>query len=941
MIRDFENVKKISENRLPQRAYYIPENEGAYTSLNGDWDFYWYPDGNLSRKTDKKKIPVPSCWQLQGYENPYYTNVVYPFPVDPPYLPDENPVGVYERIFTIEKNICTYVVFEGVSSRLELYINDRYVGMSQGSHLQAEFDITGFVGKGENKITAVVYKWCTGSFLEDQDQFRYNGIFRDVYLLSRPKGHIKDINITTEGNRIVINYDGEAKISLYSEKGIIEEKISHGICEFEVKNPILWNAEKPYLYTLIFEYREEIIIQKVGFVTYSTDDMGRFLVNGTEVKIKGINHHDTNPYTGWYMTYEDMKKDLVLMKSININTIRTSHYPPHPEFLNMCDELGFYVMTECDIETHGFSVRYGEMKYDSVHNETWINNMPEWKESFIERAVRMYNRDKNHCSIFAWSIGNECGIGVHQKSLINWFKNIDSKRFVHSEDVFRMLDEKDMDCEYIKDAMPTLYSRMYPTIEFLKEYAEDNNKTLPMFMCEYSHAMGNGPGEMRDYWDVIEKSPKLIGGCIWEWADHVVIKDGKALYGGDFGELTHDKNFCVDGLVFADRSFKAGTLNAKAVYQNMDCKLDGELLIVKNKYDFTDFNEFTFVYEIEKDGKIVSRYEEKIDLKPKQSKIIKLSLPEDGFISVNCSIVDKNKEVVAEKQLVYSDKVEKIQTSEPLHISDSDVIMVSGKGFEYTLSRQKGIISIEKNGEDQLLSPPELTVWRAPIDNEINIKKKWAWYDAYNGENYDRIFNKVHKCEVENNTVTYTGVLSGISREPFMKYHLTYSFYEMGEIKVSLKGEVRENALWLPRFGFEFKFPGDKKKFKYFGRGKYENYCDMKEHTRIGWYESSAAEEYVPYVMPQEHGNHTDVKYLSIYDGLQFFTDNYFDINVSEYDSHILYEANHSYELKKNDYITVRIDYKNSGLGTNACGPELSDKYKLSDKNIEFEFFIR
>ena len=520
MIRNFENINKISENRLPQRAYYIPENDGAYTSLNGEWDFYWYEDGNLTEIPEKGEIPVPSCWQLHGYEKPYYTNVAYPFPVDPPYLPDENPIGVYEREFFIKKNDRTYIVFEGVSSRLELYINDKYVGMSQGSHLQAEFDITEFIEIGKNKITAVVYKWCSGSYLEDQDQFRYNGIFRDVYILSRPEGHIKDINITTNENRIIINYDGDARISLYDAEGIIEAKQSHGICEFEVKNPILWNAEKPYLYTLVFEYKEEIISQKVGFVSYATDEKGRFLVNGTEVKIKGVNHHDTNPYTGWYMTDEDMKKDLLLMKSLNINSIRTSHYPPHPKFLEFCDELGFYVMLETDIEMHGFSVRYGAMNFDSVNNDKWINNRPEWKESFLERAGRAYNRDKNHCSIFAWSIGNECGIGEHQKSLINWFKKTDSKRFVHSEDVFRMIDEKDMDAEYIKDAMPTLYSRMYPTTEFLKEYASDNSKVLPMFMCEYSHAMGNGPGEMRDYWDIIESCPKLIGGCIWEWADH-------------------------------------------------------------------------------------------------------------------------------------------------------------------------------------------------------------------------------------------------------------------------------------------------------------------------------------------------------------------------------------------------------------------------------------
>ena len=426
-MRFYEDVTYLRENRLPQRAYYIPENKGAYILLNGEWNFKYYDADFKEEKVIEKwdKIPVPSCWQLYGYDRPNYTNINYPYPCNAPYVPDENPMGIYMREFEIKnKDNRHYIVFEGVSSNLQLYINDKYVGYSQGSHLQAEFDITDFVNVGTNKVVVKVRKWCSGSYLEDQDFFRFNGIFRDVYVLSRPHGHIKDIKIVTEGDKILIDLEGSAKISLYDYEDLLATVDADSKAEFTVKNPVKWNAEKPYLYELVFEYKEEVIRRKIGFVEYSVNEDSAFCVNGVPVKLKGVNHHDTHPTKGWYMSDEDLMYDLQQMKKLNINTIRTSHYPPTPKFVDMCDEMGFYVMLETDLETHGFVSRFSATYEFDVHKnpDAWIGNLPSWRESFVERMSRAYERDKNHASIFSWSTGNESGHCENHYEMIKYLR---------------------------------------------------------------------------------------------------------------------------------------------------------------------------------------------------------------------------------------------------------------------------------------------------------------------------------------------------------------------------------------------------------------------------------------------------------------------------------------------------------------------------------------
>ena len=946
-MKKYENLLYISENREKQRAYYITNN---MILLNGEWDFKFYEADFEEAYIQKEwnKIDVPSCWQVRGYENPNYANVAYPYPYEPPYVPDKNPMGIYRRQFNIENSDNkTYIVFEGVSSCLELYINDEYVGYSQGSHLQAEFDITKYVYKGLNTVVAKVRKWCSGSYMEDQDFFRFNGIFRDVYLLSRPNGHIKDINIITDNDVIDVKFDGQAEISLYdAEKNLISKISANREASFKVDNPIKWNAEKPYLYEIVFEYGGEIIYQKIGFVSYSIGEEYEFLVNGIEVKLKGVNHHDTHPINGWTMTDEEIRNDLLLMKKLNINTIRTAHYPPTPKFLDMCDELGFYVMLETDLETHGAINREaGGVGYDCINNTKWLCVNPEWKTAFVERMERAYNRDKNHCSIFSWSTGNESGHGDNHLAMIEYIRAVDNKRLVHCEDASKLGEVYEEVREYIDRA--DLYSRMYSSFEFIRQKAEDNEFKKPFFLCEYSHAMGNGPGDVCDYWDIFYQHKKLIGGCVWEWADHTVLVDGVPRYGGDFeGELTNDDNFCSDGMVFYDRSLKAGSLEVKAAYQYMDCKLAGDEIEIINRYDFTNLSEYRFRYEIKTDGELIEQKEIILDIEPKKSKKIQIKYPEKCRLGtyINCYLYDNSGYCVAQKQLELPTKQEKdVFKMLPAEVEENeDFIIFSGEAFKYTFSKHLGtFVSLIKCGEEQLQAPIRITAMRAPTDNERNVKANWYWYNIWQAENLDRQFDKVYECILEKAEVTVKGSLAGVSRTPYFRFTVKYFVTDAGVIKVSLDGIVKEECFWLPRIGFEIKIPYEKAEFEYYGMGPYENYADMNHASMIDRYFSNADDEYVNYIMPQEHGNHTKTQYLKIKNGLSFKAAEFMDINISHYTTSMLMSARHQDELKKDNATNIRIDYKNSGIGSNSCGPGLMGKYQLNEKEIHFEFYIQ
>lgn len=934
-MRKYENLDLIHENTMSPRAYYIPydslekalcgdeKKSEYYTLLNGEWDFKYYSrDIDCPNVIDKcDKVKVPSCWQTTGYENPYYTNVNYPYPVDPPYVPDDNPVGVYRKTVVANSKMAqreNYIIFDGVSSCLELFVNGEYVGFSTVSHCTSEFKIN--LKEGENEIVAKVYKWCVGSYLEDQDSFRNNGIFRDVYVLSRDKGHIFDVEIAFDENGIY--YDGEYEV--YDMDGNVAD----------MSNPILWNSEKPYLYTVVVKHNNEYIPFKIGLRTQSISDKGEFLLNGVSVKLKGINHHDTHPYNGYVETYDELKDELLKMKELNINCIRTSHYPPTPKFLELCDELGFYVIDEADIETHGIANRncnwkYDESKYWPCQNEMWLN-------AFIDRAERLYERDKNHTSIIMWSLGNESNYGENFAEMSRWLKEREAKKqrfkkIIHYENTVEPVRGKDG--VKVADTVDVV-SRMYASTTDVIEYAEKTGDTRPMFLCEYSHAMGNGPGDVVDYWKVIDKHPNMIGGCLWEWADHVAPDEkGILRYGGAFGEETHDENFCCDGLVFYDRSFKSGSYEVKYAYQPLKTELNGNILTVYNKFDFTNLNEYELEFVVMADEKIVKQWHIKMDLKPHKNIDIKLNLPIVDCrygAYLNITLRDKTGfEIAIEQHEIKKAKINVCKTEKVKIRKNGEFANITGDTFNYIFNTRYGYI---EKMDDFLESPLKLSVWRAPIDNDRNIKFRW-----YN-ENYNKLYNKVYKTAISENKITVTASLAGVSRMPFFRYVSEYEFFADGTVKVSVNGKFDTERVFLPRLGFECTVKD--KTFKYFGYGPYESYIDMHHGSKMGMYESSAEKEYVNYIKPQEHGNHYNVKYLNIGD-FEFLSQTGFECNVSKYSSKELEEKQYCYDLKESEYTNLRIDYKVSGIGSGSCGTSLFAKYQMNDENVQFSFVIR
>ena len=938
-MRTYENLKKTSENRMKPRSYYIPEGVSKYTLLNGEWDFaYFSSDNDVPEKIEKwDKIPVPSCWQILGYENPNYTNFNYPYPVDPPYVPDKNPCGIYKREFSIN-DVCGkyYFVFEGVSSCAFLYINDNYVGFTQGSHLQAEFDITNFVIKGTNTVTVKVLKWCCGSYVEDQDFFRFNGIFRDCYLLNRPENHIKDIEIIPNDKCFNIKLDGDANLEIYAGDNLLIRTEIKDSFVYTPENPVLWNAEKPYLYTIKLERNGEIITLKSGLRKVEISDKYQLLINGVSVKLHGVNHHDTSKFRGCCQSDEALLADLKLMKKLNINCIRTSHYPPTPKFLQMCDELGFYVVLENDIESHGFARRLAriDLHWDITEN-IWPTSDLNWQKEFLSRMERTVETFKNNTAVIMWSTGNESGYGVNHRAMILWAKKRDSSRLIHSCEASRL--------DQIHD--PDLFSEMYTSPERLRSLAEQNRIDMPVFLCEYAHAMGLGPGDVYEYNEIFDEYDKLIGGCIWEWADHVAVVDGVQKYGGDFeGELTNDGNFCCDGLVFADRSVKSGTLEAKAAYQPIKTSFENGILEIRNRLDFTNLNEYEFKYDIEIDGKKVKSETVKLDIEPHA--VGKIDIETEKYeckygAFINCSLTKDGFEyAVTQHALPYtviSDEADELAVL----TEDDKNIYAKGVNFSYTISKNYGTFtSIMVDDKEQILALPKISSYRATIDNEREIRHYWANDNCWDGDNLNCSFNKAYNVQIVDGIIDINGSDAGVSRYPYFKFNLKISIFKNGKIDIELNGNIHKNAYWLPRLGFEFVLPESSKNFSYFAKGPIDSYCDMCHWVRVGLYESNADNEYVNYVRPQEHGNHNEAKMLKI-GKLLFESKDKFEFNVSNYSVSALDKAQHTDELKSDGNIHLRIDYKNSGVGSGACGPLTPERCRLTEKEISFAFSVK
>ncbi|MBQ9098932.1 MAG: DUF4981 domain-containing protein [Clostridia bacterium] len=1006
-----QNQKKLHVGCEAPRAYFIPYHSDAaalgdlrgtsafFTSLCGDWDFFYYD--SLSQLEDftlpdfprdgMEKMPVPRSWQTKldrGYDTPNYTNVRYPFPFDPPFVPDDNPCGLYVRDFEMpaatlqSKRI--YLNFEGVDSCFYLFVNHKFVAYSQVSHMTSEIDVTDHLKAGTNTLAVVVLKWCDGSYLEDQDKFRFSGIFREVYLLARDPVHIKDIDVRTSLSDDFTK--AEAKVELLTS-GALEaawrletpdgRTVESGSCAvtdkgsfaLTVNAPALWSDETPNLYRLFISAGNEHICLFVGFRDFRVVNRV-MLINGKKVKAKGVNRHDSHPYLGSATPLDHMISDLMLLKQHNVNMVRTSHYPNDPRFVGLCDKYGFYVVDEADLETHGTS-----------QNGNWdiFTDSPDWTEAYLDRMQRMYERDKNHASVILWSVGNESGTGCNHRAMADYVHARDPRNLVHSEDISRRLVDgckhlnierkygADMQCDWVD-----VDSRMYPSPSgILREYATNKALKNPLFLCEYSHAMGNGPGDLKQYWDLIYKYDWFFGGCVWEMLDHSVATgdniyaDPHFVYGGDFGDYPHDNNFCVDGLVSPLREPHTGMREYKNVLKPLALSYEEGKLKVKSLRHFTSLSDLDLYWTLERNGKTVTEGRIlSLNVAPGRSRTYALPHFNAALTGEWCTLtvsVRQNATTpwakagyeVGFEQFELSEKKTTAKVQDVIaptafvHAeSYGDGIVIRTAETVYTVDRIHGqICSIVDRGTELLTTPIDLTVWRAPTDNDRRIRRKWEPAELQNA------FTKCYGCEVVEQTDKYVKVradlsLGGKIYKPVLHTAAVYTFYAEGGVQLDYDVKVRDFTDFdmLPRFGVEFRMPEGFERLRFFGRGPGASYVDLRHSSYLGEFETTVTKHFEHYVRPQENMAHTDTKWMLVSNleghGLVALkTEKDFSFNCSHFTAKQLTETRHDYELKPLADTVVNLDYRHNGIGSNSCGPELDPAFRLLEK--EFHFGIR
>jgi len=993
----WENPDILHVNCEKPHAYFIPYESAAkakenirgeskfFKTLNGVWKFKYhnsvndvscqfYKDDFIPEGWDD--LVVPSNWQMYGYDKPHYTNINYPYPCDPPHVPNDNPAGLYVRDFTFRKpdgkNV--YLVFEGVDSCFYVWINGNLVGYSQVSHMTSEFNITEYIKDGKNRIAVMVLKWCDGSYLEDQDMWRLSGIFREVYLLTRQENHISDVFVKTElsddfkSGTIICELEtscsssSEVRAVLKDSNGrTLDEKKADisiiGEIRFEVENPQLWSAEVPELYELYLCHGEEVICFRPGFRKIEVKD-SVILFNGKPIKFKGVNRHDSHPELGHTIPIDHMRNDLYIMKRHNINAIRTSHYPNDPKFLELCDELGFYVIDEADLECHGVA---------PAGDKDMLAKEPSYESAFLDRMQRMVERDKNHACIVMWSLGNESGYGINHIKMANWAKSRDKSRLIHYESAcwVEIMDQY--------DTTPLdVFSNMYPSISKIKDVIlKKENETRPIVLCEYCHAMGNGPGDLQDYWDLIYSNPRLSGGFVWEWCDHSVktkTPDGIEYYayGGDFGDKPNDGNFCVDGLVYPDRRPHTGLLELKNVIAPVKTEAvdisKGEIKITNLHY-FKGLEELSLNWKLEKDGITVEAGSiDNIDAAPQDSINVKLPfnmpLKADGryFLTVYYTLkagtvwAEKGFEVAFAQFELPTAKVEKNvvkKSSLPDICVDKTEkeIIIEGDDFTYKFDLYRGTFSsLQYNGLAMLESLPKFNVWRAPIDNDRYIQHSWK------AEGYDRLDSHIYSVKIISEDSKHISIcteysLGGYIRKPVIRGNAVWTVYGSGDIYLETNIKVREDAPFLPRFGLQLSMPKGNELVKYFGYGPHESYIDKHRSCKISRYATTVDEMFENYIRPQENGSHYATEWAAVTNklgmGLLFVGMDGFSFNASHYTPEDLTYACHPYELRKREETIVNIDYMMSGTGSNSCGPELLPQYRLSQKDIKFRLRIK
>lgn len=998
----WENINNDGINRLQSRGTFLsfPSKERAqlgekrYTHnfklLNGKWRFLFLEAPEYSPQNFYKEdfnveqwdyITVPGNWQLQGYGKMHYSDLWYNFPINPPYVPTENPTGIYKRKFTIDdswngKRII--LKFNGVDSAYTLWINGEEVGYSKGARIQAEFDITNYVKCGENDCTVRVYQWSDGTYLEDQDMWWLSGIFRDVELYSEPILGLYDFKIETDLDKnynngtldIYFNFTNYRNQKIQIElldpmenivfKRMVDTKEGLKFEEY-IENPLKWTAEEPNLYTVIMSlYEQDNIIQviphKVGFRKIELKGEV-FTVNGVAIKLKGVNRHDYNPKNGRVVSKEEIEQDIVLMKQHNINAVRTSHYPNSEYFYDLCDEYGIYVIDETDLECHGFEL---------TGNHSWISNDPKWQLSYVSRMERMISRDKNHPCILMWSLGNESSFGVNFKAMAKRAKELDSTRLIHYEGDFNIPEEQ--------GPVSEVYSTMYTWLEGDRKLKMEDivyKVKKPHILCEYCHAMGNGPGALREYQNLFYKYDKLQGGFIWEWFDHgihSIDSEGRIYYryGGDFGDDPTNMNFCIDGLLMPDRTPSPGLIEYKKVIEPVETEavdLNKGIIKVTNRYDFKNLNTLKLVYAIKEDERLVTSGS--MDMPPimgRQSCNIcipySLDFPKAtgatyyldiSYVLKNqCSWAKAGYELAtAQFQLpIDTGKIKTYPRGDLKIIKDHCKIKVIGEEFQVDFDLVKGnILQIIKDGYMVVEQGPKLNFWRAPIDNDMYL------LEDYKKKYFMHLFHQVVKnieYRIEDNVFYFdVETINGTTNSSWY-YTSTYEYRVFGNGDIFVKvcgipsGQIENAPLMIPRIGVNLKVNKDLDIVKYKGRGPGESYPDTKEANLFGIYKSTVDKMFTNYVKPQENGNRSQCSWVSLTDdrgiGIMVTGEDKFDFSASYYEDKDLEKAKHPIDLVKNNYIILNIDYKQNGVGTNSCGQSQLDKYRCKFEDFSLSF---
>lgn len=980
----YKQLETISVHKEPERNYYVPYQslEEALTSkkrdesqrfmlLDGQWQFAYYesihhvPSRFFEQPlldNSSSYIQVPGTFQNQGYDQHQYVNVSYPIPYDPPYTPYDNPCGIYQREFSLEKqgDQSYYLNFEGVDSNLHVFINGQFVGYDQVTHSPSEFNVTPYLVTGVNRLTVLVMKWCDGTYFEDQDKFRTTGIIRSVYLLTRPQKHLWEYQITPKidlENKIAQlevttkNWLESVSYYLYNPNHqLMAQGVFQKDTQITVENASLWSAETPTLYTLVLETNGEYFKEAIGF--RQVEVVGREIyLNGQPITFLGVNHHDTHPDTGSVMTEEMYRMDMLKMKQLNMNAIRTAHYPKPPIFYELADELGFYIVSEADLECHGVVNLYGDLaQYNLMANDS------RFEQAMIDRIYRSVKWFINRSSILIWSMGNESGYGKNFEKAQHLIKQLDPSRLIHNERAAEPVSYQANDFSNLD-----VISRMYPSFNEVTHFCESPQYTKPFMLCEYSHAMGNGPGDLKTYFDLMERYPAFVGGFVWEWADHSMkcvneTGDSYLGYGGDFGETLHDGNFCVDGLTTPYRQWTSKMEEYRNIHLPIQLKElnvnTGECWL-KNINSFLVGENYQVVYSWHKNGKKVETGSLDVShIAPRTKKSVQVKVPtitKQDTLTFEIGVYKKaTGEYLGTQQKIIQEVVEHPWKNELSHLAsypldyvvkDNQFIIIEGKDFMYRFNQQTGLMDqVQVQGEKLLAEPSYLHIWRAPTDNDRNIRKDWQ------GAGYDQASLNLIDCHIKKTDqgIILTGIYHlgapGIQR--ILGIELQMTIDGTGQIAYQFKVKKTENLPDLPRFGIVLPLVNQFNEANYFGFGPFASYEDKHYASQLGEYRQEIAELEERYLYPQENGNRWHTHWVEVIGDshqIRCTSPRWFNFSLQKYSAKMLTQAKHLDELQDLGIRYLHLDMKQNGIGSNSCGPYVAEASCFSEESFIFE----